>query len=265
MATKTQTRKLYNDEVTLYFNPDARNRYQLQDGTAPVGVTTILSKVLAKEALMLWPMNMATGWLRDNCLDKVLTEIHIEEARRAYVKKSDKGKDVGTEVHEAIEAYLKAHNTPGITDLYVPTNEAGKAYQSFCKWFESQNIKVLATEQIVYSRSGNYAGTFDTLLQIDGQTVLCDVKTTNISQSAPQGIYPEYFLQLGAYSKAHKEENHSDIDDLMIINASKSGVLSTLRASDLGLTVRDCENAFNAVLYCYRFLEPLKKLIKERV
>lgn len=304
MATAPQTRKLYNDEVTLHFNPKARNRYQLADGTAPVGVTTVLSKVLAKEALMFWPMNMAIGWLKENCSSltidgnetvRVVNDSMFEEASKAHTRKSDKGKDVGTEVHDAIEKYLA---TGEVTEFPLEILSTGarvksaaqKAFESFQKWFESVKPKVLATEQIVYSREHGYAGTFDALLEIDGKIVLCDVKTSNASRTSPTGIYPEYFLQLGAYSKAYHEEKtrwfgeetyeeepgivvhkkatsfrlDNPVSDLMVINASKQGTLSTLRASELGLSVADCERSWLQVLGLYRFLEPLKKVLKER-
>lgn len=276
MAFKTIKRELYGGEVELLFNPNTRNRYLVNtngESFSPVGVTTVLNKVLAKEALMLWPMNMATGWLRDNCLDKVLTEAHIDEARKAYVKKSDKGKDVGSEVHEAIELQLKECLPHAHYDGLSP--EAKKAVDAMADWIYEVKPKVLATEQIVYSREHNYCGTFDALLEIDGKVVLCDVKTTNASQSAPLGIYPENFLQLGAYSLAYKQELWGDTDqrnrhtvpgqpdDLLVVNASKTGKLSTLRASELGLSVQSCEAAWLGVLNTYKFLEPIKKQIKE--
>lgn len=283
MAFAVQKRQLYGGDIELIFSPNSRNRYlvNMADGTTvyPPGVTTILSKVLAKEALMMWPLNMATNWLKDNCLNQVLTELHLEEARRAHVKKSDKGKDVGTEVHEAIEQILNITARTGQyekTDIVeVQSPEAEKALKAFRNWLLDTAPRVLAAEEIVYSLQHHYSGTFDALLEIDGKVVLADVKTTNASKDAPLGIYPEYFLQLGAYSLAYTENERctngddmwgeiaNPIDDIMVINASKTGKLSTLRASELGLSVCNCEDAWMDVLRTYKFLEPLKRQIKE--
>lgn len=141
-----------------------------------------------------------------------------------------------------------------------------KALQAFIKWYKSQpNIRPLSVEQVVYSRTYNYAGTYDCLLEIDGQTVLCDLKTTNISRSAPRGIYAEHFLQLGAYAAAHHEENPlEEIQDLMVIRVGKDGVVHTLRASEVGLTSLTCESAFKGVLQAYKFMTPLSKILKEQ-
>lgn len=94
-----KTVKLYNDTITLHFNENARNRYVLEDGHSPVGVTTVLSG-LAKPALMTWPMNEAIAHLKVNVGD-------FEGAAKAYLKRSDKGKDIGTEVHTLIEQFLR--------------------------------------------------------------------------------------------------------------------------------------------------------------
>ena len=52
--------------------------------------------------------------------------------------------------------------------------------------------------------------------------ILGDIKTTNASRQAPLGVYPEMFLQLGAYANAHLEEFPlEEIDDLAIIRVGK--------------------------------------------
>ena len=259
----TKTVSLYNESLTLHFNNNARNRYIIEEMKhAPVGVTSVLGKVLAKPALMLWPMNEALKYTREQLVDEVsytaggINKI-LDEASKAYTKKSDKGKDVGSLIHAAIEAYLLDE------EQEVP-KDAQKPLESFKKWFEKLEPTVLDVERIIYSKNLDYAGTFDSLLEIDGKTVLCDVKSTNSSRSAPNGIYPEMFLQLGAYSYAlHEEDKKAGIQDLMIIRVSKTGELNTLRASELGMSVRDCEDAWLHVLNTYKVMTPLTKRLEE--
>jgi hypothetical protein len=256
MAFKKITRSLYSGEIELIFSPNSRNRYLVNDKlnnctVYPPGVTTILNKVLAKEAIGPWMMRMAIDWLRVNPSD-------FDGASKAHVRKSDKGKDVGSEVHEAIELTLSDSN-----QSVQLSPEAAKPFNAFMDWFVEAEPRVLGTEQIVYSRQYNFSGTFDALLEIDGEVILCDVKTTNASLDAPMGVYEKDFLQLGAYSLAYKEMGGSRPKDLMVINANKSGKLSTLRASELGLDVHSCEAAWLNVLNTYRFLEPLKKQLKD--
>lgn len=95
-----KTIHLYKDKITIEFNSLARNRYVvLEDGHSPVGVTTMLA-TLAKPGLALWPLYEGIAWLKTHDKD-------WEGAAKAYTIKSDSGKSVGTEVHAAIEEFLK--------------------------------------------------------------------------------------------------------------------------------------------------------------
>lgn len=247
-----KTVKLYDGKVTVEFSSLARNRYViLEDGHSPVGVTTILQSI-AKPGLALWPMYEALEWLKTHKDD-------YEGAEKAYTIKSDKGKDVGTQVHTWVEAYLQRVAPKTVQP------ELLKPVKAFDGWFKENNPKVLATEQIIYSKQYDYAGTYDALLEISGKVVLCDVKTTNASRSAPLGIYPEYFLQLGGYALAHHEENPLEkIDDLMIIRVGKDGKLNTLRASELGFKIDYLEDTFKKLVELYKFMTPLAKQLSER-
>lgn len=254
-----KTVKLYDNSVTMHFSNQARNRYVIEEtGGSPVGVTTILSQ-LAKPGLALWPMYEALDWLKKNPDD-------FRGAEKAYLIKSDRGKDVGSQVHGLIESFLisaeKKQLLPPIISGVDPSVQ--KAYSAFHGWFMDTRPKILATEQIIYSKRFDYAGTYDCLLEIDGKVVLADVKTTNVSRIAPLGIYPEMFLQLGGYSLAHHEENpEQQIDDVMVIRVGKDGVLNTMRASELGFKLAYLEDTFEQLVQLYKFMTPLTKSLKE--
>lgn len=286
MSTKKQTVSLYNGEVTVNFNPNARNRYSIGDHS-PVGVTTVIGQTIHKEGLQLWAMHEALDYIKERGFFASEYEIgtivpagfsgmepfyiihsgHLEEASKAHTKKSDKGKDIGTQVHDWIEGFL--NSLPNNYELdniefTTPNKDVEKPVQAFLSWYEKTRPKILGTEQIVYSRSLDYAGTFDGLFNIDGKIYLIDIKTSNKSRTAPLGIYDSNFIQLGAYSVAYTEETKKYASDLMVINVGKDGTLNTLSASDLGLSVEDCENSWKNTLELYRFINPLAKQIKER-
>lgn len=251
--------KLYDNTITINFNENARNRYIIEEtGGSPVGVTTVLG-VINKPALMTWPMNEALNYLKTkfNSGNPIYANDFLEAAK-AYLKKSDQGKNTGTDIHAALEAFLTGND-------YEKTPNTAKAIIAFEEWENKVHPKVLATEQIIYSKNYDFAGTYDALFEVDGKVVLVDFKTTNSSRFAPLGIYPEMFLQLGAYSAAHQEENPLEIiEDLMIIRVGKDGVLNTLRSSELGLSVQYCQDAFLSTLQTYKFLTPLTKQLKEK-
>jgi len=63
----------------------------------------------------------------------------------------------------------------------------------FAKWLDKTKPQILAIEQTLFNEEHHYAGTVDYVLRIDGQIYLIDLKTA-------QGVYPDYKLQISAYS-----------------------------------------------------------------
>lgn len=295
MSDSVQHFELYGGEVQLDFNPDSpRYRYVVTDrraGTADVsvrGVTSVLKDIIAKPDLLTWPMNMATQYLFGATWDDGLKKYFynpkkaavidgtsytaqelqelMEEASRQWIKRSDKGKDVGTLTHEAVEAYIKGEsmNYPEDEESQDNVKLAKKASQTFKTWWERlEDPEVISTEKPVYSRMMNYCGTYDLLAKINGKTYLLDLKTTNVSKKAPMGIYTEYFLQLGAYAHAVTEETGQTIDDVGIIRVGKDGRLFVATAKDIGIDTATCERAFAFAVRLHDMLETATPFLQD--
>lgn len=272
MASEMIERMMYG-KYQMVHNPNARGsapRYKIVNtGEKPKGVTTILGKVLAKDLM---------GWAVDCCVQElkgklpVLTQKDLDDAALAYTRKRDAGANTGTEAHAMVEQFLKGSKPSS------GSQEAGNAYRAFVEWFEDARPEVLNVEEVIYSEQFKYAGTYDCMLKVDGVNYLCDLKTTNASRMAPNGVYAEYFIQLGAYAYAHEEQRlHQqsnppvsgeailpEIEDLMVISAKKNGKMDIVTASDLGLTVAECGEMFKRVLSLYNFLTGLTKTLGGR-
>lgn len=292
MSDNVKHFELYGGEVQMDFNPDSpKYRYVVTDrrfgevtAKSIRGVTSVIKDIVAKPDLLTWPMNMANKFLFgakwDDGLKKYLYEFSgasikadhaynpgelqelMEDASRQWTKRSDKGKDVGTLTHSAVEAYLKNEQFvwPELEDGDKEGAEnlkmAQKALGAFKTWWSSlENKKVLGLEKPVYSRQLSFCGTYDILAEINGKTYLLDVKTTNASKKAPMGIYPENFLQLGAYSHATTEETGQTIDDVGIIRVGKDGRLFIATANDIGINTETCERAFAFAVRLHDMLE----------
>jgi hypothetical protein len=260
MAFTVMERDLYNGKYHMVHNPNARGRqarYLVNGELKPKGVTTILGATLSKD-LMDWAVSCAMIYLEAKI--PVVTKADLEVAAVEYVRLRDAGGSTGSEAHELVETFLKE----GSVNIGEASQEAKNALSAFMRWHENVKPKVLATEENIYSAEFNFAGTYDALMEMDGKVYLCDMKTSNISRKAPQGIYAEYFVQMGAYALAHNEQRDYElknggsklvqIDDLMVISAKKNGALDVVRASDLGLSVADCEELFRKVIGIYRFM-----------
>lgn len=299
----TTEHTLYDGDVKLVFNPESpRYRYTVNDTMMGVsneptrGVTTVIGDVLDKPGLRTWPMNMANGVLFGSKFDEGLKEyVHdwdsavikpdtaytAEELHEAFLKgsrewtkRSDKGKDIGTLTHRAVELFLKGNDEATAlqtaleeADPEIPKDfvtAAQKALKSFVDWWSTlPDAEVIDTERVIYSRSLKYAGTFDLMARINGKVYMLDVKTTNAGKEAPLGIYPEMFIQLGAYSYAIREETSVHIDDVGILRLGKDGKLHIATGSDIGVTRDDCERAFAFGVRLHDWLSTISPFLKD--
>lgn len=254
---------MYANKYQMVHNPNARGRaprytvVNAEDGdkTKPKGVTTILGQTLAKD-LMDWAVDCSIIYLRAKL--PVITEEDLVMAAGEYKVKRDAGGSTGSEAHALVENYLKGQPTSG------GTPEALNAYGAFVKWFESVKPEVINVEEVVFSPTFLYAGTYDGMLKIDGKVYLTDLKTTNASKKAPKGVYAENFLQLGAYALAHDEQREYEeknggtellpVEGLMVISAKKDGKLDIVTNEDVGITLEDCKDMFRRTINLYNFL-----------
>lgn len=163
-------------------------------------------------------------------------------------RRSQYGKDVGTQVHEAIDRYHK--NDPrGYLESSGDDEQdkvARKSFDAYVKWFETSGLEVTESERMLYSQEHNYAGTVDRIYRriSDGALILGDFKTSNLSRKCPTGVRESYWSQLGAYMKAYREEFGVEFADAVIVNSPKNGSLKVVYASDAGFSPTDLEQIF---------------------
>lgn len=215
-----------------------------------------MGQTLAKDFVQ-WATDSAMDYLREKL--PVITEVDLVLAGKEHVRLRDAGGSTGTEAHAMVENYLKGLKVP------TGTQEATNAFYAFKKWFEDVAPLVVKVEEVIYSQKLDYAGTYDCMLRIDDKVYLCDLKTTNPSRKAPNGVYAENFIQLGAYALAHEEqrlyeEAHGGsklvkIDGLMVISAKKTGKLDIVTNEEVGLTLQECKDMFAATLHIHNFMK----------
>ena len=85
---------------------------------------------------------------------------------------------------------------------------------AFLDWHNSENVKFVAAERIVYSKKHNYAGKMDALLEIDGRPVIGDYKTG-------KGLYNDHYYQLAGYWNAIEEEDEKMYPKGVILHFDK--------------------------------------------
>ena len=169
----------------------ARRYYKDADGNKIPSVTTILG-MIDKPALVQWSANCAIDYVIDSLnddwnqyQDKMNILELLESARKKWRGVSMKARDIGSEVHDYIEMYLKHGRQPS-----KPSDEALSAFIAFLEWEREHDVRVIETEHVVYG--DGYAGTTDLIAICDGIKFIIDFKTS-------KRIYREMALQTAAY------------------------------------------------------------------
>ena len=217
--------------------------------TPVTGVTTYLS-VISKPALMLWPLREAIKLLEQSMGAKIDKKL-LDDAYKAHKTKADSGKKTGKVGHALVEALLLGKRVimPKDKELLKETESVKSAFEAFASDFKPE---VLASEQIFYSKEFNFAGTVDLVANINDKLTVIDFKTTNPSFHNSEGIYGEYFAQLGAYIIGIEEMDGVTVEEAMIVNLPKNGENYKVKSlSDLGLAVEDVKSYFLHALGLY--------------
>jgi hypothetical protein len=116
----------------------------------------------------------------------------IDYMKGAHRRSTKAAADVGTEVHDLFEQFARGDD-PGRVHPDLA------AYVAHIHDFHDRyRPDYLHIEDAVWSDEYNYAGSFDAVCVIEGETVLLDVKTTR------SGVHEDVALQLAAYAYADR-------------------------------------------------------------
>jgi len=195
--------------------------YNWSDGETVVGplpsVTTVMGILDKSGPLIGWAKRITAEAAVDNreaipgWVDLGGRDGAISLLTKAASVKRDKAADVGTRVHALAEAIARGQEV-ALTEEERPYLDA---YQLFLKEWQPRYI---AAEEMVVSLRHRYAGTFDAIVEIAGDTWMLDTKTS-------KGVYPETSLQLAAYAFADFIGRPADPKRYRIPPISAYGVL----------------------------------------
>ena len=203
--------KLYNGEVTVHFDEVNHAYWLVEDGKKRriAGVTTFLN-IIDKPALIPWAVGVTVEYIREHIADLSQSPAELLKlAKEEAARQRDVAKEIGSAIHAWIESYIKGE------DFEMPDDEQVlKGVNSFIEWKDQQNVKLVESERLLYSKENEYMGTADLLLEIDGKKYLGDIKTGN-------AIYAETMLQTAAYAQAYQEETGETLAGRYVIRISK--------------------------------------------
>jgi CRISPR/Cas system-associated exonuclease Cas4 (RecB family) len=168
----------------------------------------------------------------------------LDEARVCHCKKKEKAGDWGTDVHKAIEMWIKHNKEPDNLD------EKGlEVFNKFKDWALKEKVEFLESEKHVWSEKYWIGGVLDLVIMLDGKKYIGDIKTSS-------GIYNEAFFQMGAYNLCLEEMGeHTDVQGYLVINLRKDGVMDMMMATDMEVN----KEAFRSARKLYEIINKLKK------
>lgn len=148
------------------------------------GTTTVIGRFKESGALIYWAYNRGKEGLE------------LYESR-------DKAAELGTLVHEMVEAYIRKDD-PLVLTVNLSEEDLRKAmsaFQAFEEWFTGNKFVVLAQEIQLVSEKYQHGGTPDAIAR-DGKDRICllDWKTSD-------GVYVDHLAQLGSYKILWNENN----------------------------------------------------------
>lgn len=242
----------YNNEVKLWFDSEdlgfGGHTYLREYGAELVpqrGVTTILKIIDKSEFLIPWASKRVAEKLAatmptwEDGLDVYTKCIHYEEflelvdaAKKAPREILQDAGNVGEEAHRALEDSIKyAINTNGgkVERLvHIPKDpRAVSCCAAALDWMHRHDVKWISTEQKIYSREHEFAGTMDGKASVTScdDSVCCPGPFTDrlsiIDWKSSNQIAVSYAYQVAAYRKAHMEETGVDVTDAFILRLGK--------------------------------------------
>ena len=135
---------------------------------------------------------------------------------------SEKGKLIGTQIHEAIENYILKKEVKVTTEYGEEVSNVLKSFMLFRK--EHPEIELEWSEITLTSKAHGYNGTMDCRAVRASSSIILDWKSGECKKKDAPVIYDEYKYQVAAYVYAYNEVNNANIDTAIIVCFAKDKV-----------------------------------------
>lgn len=177
-------------------------------------VTTLLGQGFPKPELVFWSANTTAADAFDTLPTLVRASLNAGEREAAYdwlrkghIRKKDERGDIGTAVHDVIEAKVLGEPIP---DALLADPVIAPFVDHFLRFVEEWQVTFYASEMVVANYTEGYAGRLDYImqspliaqvLQVPADTLLMgDTKTGG--ELDEKGVYPEAGAQMSGYRRA---------------------------------------------------------------
>ncbi len=211
---RQQIRNKHNDLIE--YDPKAKFHRYCVNGEKKSSVTTVISTYKNTNAFLFRKRDKALLALKDILLaeKRPLDEINslIKKCEVEGKVKEDYEMNIGSDLHEFIELYLKGKN-PTISNQ----EPLGTMQTKWITWWKKKKYEVVELEYPMYSKILDKAGCLDIVVtkkSWNGQKAILDFKTS-------KDFYSDQMIQIFAYKKILEESTDHKIVRLGIVNIPK--------------------------------------------
>lgn len=227
-------RTLQRGGSRFYINPE-------DAGIKVPGVTSIVG-MTPKDFLTFWAAKEAAEAAVSNW-DLVSQLIQRDPAgatdylKNAHRRKTKAASDLGSAAHDLFERQARGEKI----NLRHVHADVKPHVQHFAEFLDVVQPEFLHLEETVWSDEHQYAGSFDAIAKVDGETVVIDWKTS-------KSVYDSVALQLSAYRYADRIIKAADGESVDVPKLAGGAVLH-VRPEGWSFVPVECgEGVFNAFL-----------------
>ena len=161
-------------------------------------------------------------------------------------EKSAKGKEIGTQAHDAIQAHIEEREVKVETQYADEVMNALKSFMLFKK--EHPEITLHKSEMEMTDEVHKYNGTLDVTAEIAigdiAVVAVGDWKTGEAKDNPAPRVYDEHKAQLSAYIKAYNRINGQNVEKGFIVVLAKDKVAYALYVMEKDEIDAEFENVF---------------------
>lgn len=133
-------------------------------------------------------------------------------------EKSKRGKEVGTQIHEAIQSFIETGSATTQTQYHDEVSNALKSFMAFRS--SRPDILLHKSEMPLTSDVFGFNGTIDCI----SDNMIVDWKTGECKDKEQPPIYDEYKFQVAAYVYLYNEIHNTNINQAIIVAVAKDKV-----------------------------------------
>lgn len=173
------------------------------------------------------------------------------------IQESNRGKEIGTQVHQVIQDHIEAKEAKIDTEFPDEVTNILKSFMLFKK--ENPHILLKKSEIVMKNDIFRLNGTMDCIGDENGKIVVVDWKSGKCGDKLDKPpIYDSYLYQISAYGALYELEENLDISGGYVVSLAKDKISYNLQYIDMNKMEDNWNNIILPLLKIYYYQKPIK-------